>query len=155
MAENYKILAQEFVEDVDSASGLNQAKAVYTVPAGNQVSASSISVINNGPTSESYKLGIVKAADASSSNEIKNVYTAEFVAVAQGSTTAAYSTDGITWTQTTMPATTDWLSVTHGNGKFVAVAQYSTTAAYSTDGIAWTQSTLPSGVQTGALSHLW
>ena len=65
----------------------------------------------------------------------------KFVAVAN-STTAAYSEDGINWTQTTLPIDDVWQSVTYGNGKFVAVAN-STTAAYSEDGINWTQTTLP------------
>jgi hypothetical protein len=65
-----------------------------------------------------------------------------YIAVASYTNTAAYSTNGITWTQTTMPATDDWLSVTYGGDKFVAVAS-SYNAAYSTDGITWTQTTMP------------
>ena len=68
-----------------------------------------------------------------------------FVAIASSST-AAYSTDGITWTQTTMPADADWRSVTYGEDKFLAVgASYSSSvpASYSTDGISWTQSSIP------------
>jgi uncharacterized delta-60 repeat protein len=56
---------------------------------------------------------------------------------------AAYSTDGITWTETQLPATGSWLSVTYGDGKFVAIARYSSTSAYSTDGITWTAGTMP------------
>ena len=67
----------------------------------------------------------------------------KFVAVADGSTKAAYSTDAITWTKTTMPSSSDWSSVTHGGGTYVAVAKDSTTTAYSTDAITWTASTLP------------
>ena len=55
----------------------------------------------------------------------------------------AYSTDGINWTQGTMPASTFWRSVTYGNGKFVAVTE-SSISAYSTDGINWTQTAMPS-----------
>ena len=46
----------------------------------------------------------------------------KFVAIAiEGS--AAYSTDGINWTQSTLPTATDasWWSVCYGNGKFVAI----------------------------------
>ncbi len=68
----------------------------------------------------------------------------KFVAVTYGSTTAAYSTDGITWTIATLPSSAKWYSVCYGNGKFVAVTYGSTTAAYSTDGITWTIATLPS-----------
>ena len=65
-----------------------------------------------------------------------------FVAVRAFRTRAAYSTDGITWTQTNLPSVTGWTSVTYGDGKFVAVAS-SDTAAYSTNGITWTQTSLP------------
>ena len=62
----------------------------------------------------------------------------KFVAVASSSTTAAYSTDGITWTAATLPSSHSWYSVTYGNGKFVAVAGSSTTAALSRYGDVWT-----------------
>ncbi len=55
---------------------------------------------------------------------------------------AAYSTDGINWTLTTLPAEAKWQSVCYGNGKIMAVAKDSNTAAYSKDGIDWTQATL-------------
>ena len=54
----------------------------------------------------------------------------KYVVVAYNSTIAVYSTDGITWTQTTLPASTYWQSVCYGNGKFVAVAYNSTISAY-------------------------
>jgi hypothetical protein len=57
---------------------------------------------------------------------------------------AVYSTDGINWTEITLPSNADWRSVAYGNGKFVAVAYNSNKAAYSTDGINWTETTLPS-----------
>ena len=62
----------------------------------------------------------------------------KFVAVAYGSNTAAYSTDGITWTAATMPSSSGWKFGTYGNGKFVAVTDNRNKAAYSTDGITWT-----------------
>ena len=67
----------------------------------------------------------------------------KFVAVAYDSNIAAYSTDGITWTQATLPTTALWRYVTYGDGKFVAVAYENDIAAYSTDGINWTKATLP------------
>tara|TARA_B110000977_G_scaffold84097_1_gene112362 strand:+ start:655 stop:1935 length:1281 start_codon:yes stop_codon:yes gene_type:complete len=69
-----------------------------------------------------------------------------FVAVAYNSPTAAVSTDAITWTTSTLPATAGWTSVTFGGGTYAAVAggnSPSTIAAYSTDAITWTASTLP------------
>jgi len=71
-----------------------------------------------------------------------------FVAVARFSSTAAYSTDGITWTETVMPGSTsmpfEWTSITYGDGKFVAVSFFSDIAAYSTDGATWTQTDMAS-----------
>jgi hypothetical protein len=66
-----------------------------------------------------------------------------FVMVNNGNK-AAYSTDCITWTQTTMPSSGDWLKPVYANGKWVALMDQSTDAAYSTDGITWTQTTMPS-----------
>ena len=65
-----------------------------------------------------------------------------FVAIAFDSNIAAYSDDGITWTQTTIP-TAKWYSVIFGNNRFVAVAAETNIAAYSDDGITWIESTLP------------
>ena len=44
------------------------------------------------------------------------------VAIASSSNIAAYSEDGINWTQTTLPVSGSWHSVCYGNGKFVAIA---------------------------------
>ena len=57
---------------------------------------------------------------------------------------AAYSTDGINWTQSTLPASAYWQSVCYGNNKFVAVSNSETGVAYSADGITWTEATMPS-----------
>jgi hypothetical protein len=68
-----------------------------------------------------------------------------FVAVAYNSNIAAYSTDGINWTASTLPSSSDWYNVTYGNGKFVTIASNSTNIfVYSTNGINWIQTTLPS-----------
>jgi hypothetical protein len=62
---------------------------------------------------------------------------------------AMYSTDGATWSLSTMPAGSPWNSVVYGAGKFVSVgsspygAGPNTYAAYSTNGITWTMGTLP------------
>ena len=77
----------------------------------------------------------------------------KFVAVVSNSNTAAYSTDGITWTETTMPSSANWYSVTYGDGKFVAVASNSSTAAYSTDGITWTETTMPSSANWYSVTY--
>ena len=38
---------------------------------------------------------------------------------------AAYSADGITWTEITLPISGSWLMTTYGNGKFIVGAMYS------------------------------
>jgi hypothetical protein len=62
--------------------------------------------------------------------------TNRFVAIGSG-TTAAFSTDGISWTASTLPASTTWSSVTYGNGLFVAVSSTLSITAYSPDGATW------------------
>ena len=47
------------------------------------------------------------------------------------------------WKQNTLPANTDWKSVTYGDGKYVAVTFYSDKGAYSTDGVTWTEMSMP------------
>ncbi len=64
-----------------------------------------------------------------------------FVAIAGGgSTAAAYSLDGITWTSATLPAGT-WTKVTYGQGVFLAVST-TTAGAVSEDGVTWTSKTM-------------
>jgi hypothetical protein len=69
----------------------------------------------------------------------------KFVALASGSNIAQYSTDGITWNSSTLPASSTWTSITYGNGLFVAVSNANSPAVgslYSTDGITWNISNL-------------
>ena len=75
-----------------------------------------------------------------------------FVAVASHSNIAAYSDDGITWTQTGLPSSEEWSSIVFGNNRFVVVADFSTIAAYSDDGITWTQTELPSDVYCSSVT---
>ena len=65
----------------------------------------------------------------------------KYVAVATGSNIFAYSTDGITWTETNngLSNARYWFSICYGNGKYMAAASDSNTFAYSTDGITWTE----------------
>ncbi|MBO7454148.1 MAG: hypothetical protein J6T91_02070 [Alphaproteobacteria bacterium] len=58
---------------------------------------------------------------------------------------AAYSDDGMEWTEITLLASPNFKSVCYGNGKFVAVSDNSCYAAYSDDGIEWTLVELGSG----------
>ena len=75
----------------------------------------------------------------------------KFVVVGYNSNRAAYSTDGITWTETVLPSSASWEAVTYGDGKFVAVAD--NRAAYSEDGIDWTAATLPSNEDWSAVTY--
>lgn len=81
--------------------------------------------------------------------------TPKYVAVASGTTAAAYSLDGTTWTAMTMPTATSsgggeannqWSAIAYGVSSnvsyYVAVARATSTAAYSTDGINWTAANL-------------
>ena len=69
-----------------------------------------------------------------------------FVAIASGSTTAAYSFDGITWIASTTQAGAAWTNVRYGQGVFLAVASGTSTAMTTTDGVNWTSRTLSSTV---------
>jgi len=63
-----------------------------------------------------------------------------------GSTAAASSADGTTWTARTLPSSQNWTSVTYGKNIFVAVAASTTATAYSIDGITWKSSGAGMGV---------
>jgi hypothetical protein len=61
-----------------------------------------------------------------------------WVAIAQDSNVAAYSDNGITWTEVSLPASLSWSAIGFGNNKFMAVANSSATVAVSTDnGTTW------------------
>ena len=71
----------------------------------------------------------------------------KYVLLSNG-TYAAYSTDGITWTEKSIGSTSrQWQSICYGNGKFVAVAYNSNIFAYSIDGITWTEVTVGTTVR--------
>ena len=67
-----------------------------------------------------------------------------YCAVAIGTTIAATSPDGITWTQRVLPVSALWSSIVWNGTVFCIVASGGvTTAATSPDGITWTTRTLP------------
>ena len=72
----------------------------------------------------------------------------KFVAAPFNSNVAVYSTDGINWTQTTLPVVGTWYSIAYGNNKFVAVSNNGK-IVYSADGITWTQ------VNTLSINNIW
>ena len=65
----------------------------------------------------------------------------KFVAVASvaANTTGAYSSDGITWSATSMQTSAVWVDVAFGAQKFVAVSSDVTTVRISNDGENWDQ----------------
>lgn len=69
-----------------------------------------------------------------------------FVAVARASTSAAISTNGITWASVTLPSSANWNSIAYGDDNFVVVADGGTSALYSFTGESgsWTAGTLAS-----------
>jgi hypothetical protein len=75
-----------------------------------------------------------------------------------GSAIAATSTNGVTWTQRTLPVSQHWQTATYGQGLFVAMGggfygNPDTTAfATSTNGITWTSRTLPTSCVIGAVT---
>lgn len=59
---------------------------------------------------------------------------------------AYYSTDGVNWSTSSLPASTSWGTLTFGNGTFVAVGGNGISnnyVIYSADGVAWTKTTVP------------
>jgi hypothetical protein len=77
------------------------------------------------------------------------VYGDKFVVIATqsgGANTdkAAYSTNGSSWTASTLPSSQYWISVDYNAtaGKYVAVSN-GTAGAYSTNGTSWTAMTMP------------
>ena len=69
----------------------------------------------------------------------------KFMAVKSGSTEAAISSDGITWTQITMPSSATWTSITYGQNRHMAIAVDGSAAYTLDDGTNWSAVTLPTG----------
>jgi len=79
-----------------------------------------------------------------------------FVATTTGSNTVAYSTDGTTWSTSSMPASGNWENTAYGNGTFVALPganNLASNAATSTDGVTWVQRSLPLNSQWRTLAY--
>ena len=72
-----------------------------------------------------------------------------FVALARSYGRAAWSVDGLTWTDATMPSAADWYSLAYGDGVFLALDYESNKTAKSTDGgKTWSfAGDLPSGMK--------
>ncbi len=83
--------------------------------------------------------------------------TAKFVALASGTDSAAYSTDGSTWTAMTMPTSESYTDVTYGLvddiGYYMAISSGGTDGYYSTDGLTWTGAALPASVTWSSVAY--
>lgn len=75
-------------------------------------------------------------------SSIKKVGTL-IVAVKYASSSAATTTDGITWTSRSMPSSQNWYGAASNGTTMVVQVDSGTTAATSTDGISWTSQTSP------------
>lgn len=62
------------------------------------------------------------------------------------------STNGLTWTDTTLPLSQPWMTPVYLNGAYYIFGNNVTTYAYSTDGVTWVSKTLPTGVATALVA---
>jgi len=113
----------------------NNITPLYTSPSGFDTAIDAVSFTNLNASAASVKLYLTN----------KNTSVQKFVGTNQTTSTAAmYSTDGITWITTTMPASSGWsTSLVYGNGLFFSTGGYSTRAAISTDAVTWSLRTMP------------
>jgi hypothetical protein len=83
----------------------------------------------------------------------------QFVAIAgygtggAQTTVAAYSTDGVMWTPTSLPASALWKEVIYGEDTFLAIAANKNFVARSVDGVTWTQIPLPVSANWSAIGY--
>lgn len=94
--------------------------------------------------------------DTPFSNTMRIAYNnGKFVAFSSGSSVGGYSTDGTTWTLTSLPSASPWRRAAYGNGIFLITTYSSSSnvAASSTDGITWTARTLPSSSRWGPVVY--
>ena len=87
--------------------------------------------------------------------EVLAPLTGGVVAISDNSSqaAAAYSTNGITWTASTMPSVAQWRSVIYGTDKFVAIGYGSSKVAYSFTGTTWSPASLPSSASWQSVTH--
>ena len=126
MPTNYKILGQ-------TAPTAATETIHYTVPSATSTMVKAINITNTSSSSDTFSISFPK-----------EVASPTYVALMDSSTTAASSTDGITWTTRTLPAALTWSCSAYGNQTFVALSgnSGSQNAAYSTDGITWTATSI-------------
>lgn len=142
MPESYKRLGA--IAPIDS-----EEYVLYSTPASTESLLSNITVTNRSSSSATFDINVYDESVGSQGSVLEDPL---FVATQTGTSNqiALYSTNGITWTQTTMPVSALWHYISYGNGLFLATATEgdpnlvnSQIAAYSTDAITWTRTTLP------------
>jgi hypothetical protein len=112
--------------------------------------------IETGTNAARYSSNLTSWSSAtlpSTSNWYDLVYGDKFVAIENsiGGTVGAYSSDGITWTASTMPAG-QYVAIQYGGGLYLALGNNIT--AYSSDGISWTAgTTCPVGISKNNLIY--
>lgn len=103
-------------------------------------------------TSVNGQTGAVTIAVPAKTSELENdsgfitaadIPTTTYKKVSGELPTSGWSAPDEGWKQNTLPANTDWKSVTYGDGKYVAVTFYSDKGAYSIDGVTWTEMSMP------------
>ena len=126
MPTNYKILGQ--TAPLAAFETLN-----YTVPSLTSTMVKSINITNRSATSDTFSIAL-----ASQNLIASPIFLALQPTGAGGGTSAASSTDGITWTTRTLPANVGTpIFSAFGNKKFVFTTDTASTLQ-STDGITWT-----------------
>ena len=128
---DYKILGQ-------SKPSTNVETDLYTVPDSKSTVVRAINVTNSASASDTFDIALI--------DNVSLVENPTFVAVANSSASAAYSTDAITWSITTMPLSSNWSNIVYDNQTFIVGSRNSNhrVVAVSTNGITWVRNTLPS-----------
>ena len=136
-----------YLTATDNAATITVSGTAYSVPANTVVASKAFGASTSVTVAANLPLPSTFTASTMTNTGWNGVTYGNgyFVAVqGNGTTAGAYSTNGTSWTASTMPSSSSWYAVTYGNGYYVAVAYATTAGAYSTNGTTWTASTMPS-----------
>lgn len=129
MPETYKILGQV------APSNTNE-KVLYTSPVGTQTLVTNMTVANRSASSQTFDINVYNTAKVD--NDFAPFVSNIFVSLpSTNGNTGNYSTDGVTWTQITVPSGF-YRGIAYGAGRFVSSNVNSGQGLISTDGITWT-----------------
>lgn len=101
MTETYKILSQDMAVNIEPLTGYYQANILYSVPSATQAAISTISVINSGTTTGSYKLAITKKEFNDKVIPTTVVPAVDSLAIVSGYGVST-SNDGLNWQYTSL-----------------------------------------------------